>query len=81
MLHKRRSFIGWVKQEEFLISLSPDNTALLSAMRDLVVATLSPATNTGPTVASSFMENGRYIQSANVHRCISSGLMFYLGLA
>ena len=34
----------------------PDNTALLSAMLDLVLATPSPATSTGPTVASSFME-------------------------
>ena len=33
----------------------PDNTALLSAMLDLVLATPSPATSTGPTVASSFI--------------------------
>lgn len=37
----------------------PDNTALLSAILDLVLATPSPATRTGPTVASSFMETNR----------------------
>ena len=72
-----RSFIGWVKQEEFLNSLV-DNTAPLSAMLDLVLATPSPATSTGPTVASSFMENSRYIQCTNVHRCISPGPMVIL---
>ena len=53
--------VNFASQEAFLYRLGearrilnqPDNTAL---MRDLVVATLSPATNTGPTVASSFME-------------------------
>ena len=50
------AFLYRLGEARRILKQPADNTALLCAMRDLVLATPSPATSTGPTVASSFME-------------------------